>query len=300
MIVLKITIELLKSFLLDDFPSGSSINYSNEKFYLIGDDATHVLVLDKNYSKIDSIDLFEHPEKRIAKSEKADLESSTIVEIKGVKYLLAFGSASRENRERVVIIPISGSIQKINTVNTHDFSTRIKSQGIAEINLEGACMLNERLVLGNRGNLAAPKNQLIVTSKDFWQFQNNAEFSFVDLDIPGSDTDVLGLSELCYVASKDILLITLTSEATSNAYDDGEIGDSHLGWISNASNKIRSKEVSLDGIVKLSDTDAVFKKQKIEGICVESETKNELVIHLVSDNDSGDSRLFKLKLNLND
>src|SRR6187402_3566118 len=90
------TIQLLKFLLLTDFPSGSSIAYHNDKFYLIGDDASHVLILDLNYSEIDSITLFNHPEKRIPKSEKADFEASTIVQVDNEPYLLVSGSASRQ------------------------------------------------------------------------------------------------------------------------------------------------------------------------------------------------------------
>jgi len=82
------TIQLLKFLLLVDFPSGSSINYYDNKLYLVGDDATHILILDNDYRKVDSIKLFDNLEKRISKSQKTDLEASTRheIEIHPIKY----------------------------------------------------------------------------------------------------------------------------------------------------------------------------------------------------------------------
>jgi hypothetical protein len=95
-----------------------------------------------------------------------------------------------------------------------------------------------------------------------------------------------------------MLLITLTSEAVDNAYDDGAIGDSYIGWINDASVKLKAHELKIDKIINLADVNTVFKKEKIEGICVESVTTSEVVLHLISDNDAGESGLFKIKLSL--
>lgn len=294
MLTFKLVFELINSILFDGFPSGSSINHHQEKFYLIGDDATHILVLDKNYSPIDSINLFAYAEKRIAKPDKIDLEASVIVPVNGVDHLIAFGSASRENREQAAIVGLSPGHHNIRMVNTGEFIRRIRERGISEVNIEGVCIVQHNLVLGNRGNLTARKNQLIVTSPDFWKSQAAAKFSLIELVLTETTSEPLGLSELCYVASHDLLLITLTSEATTNAYDDGEINDSYIAWITEAGGKLQGKSVTPDGLVNLSDVSAAFGKHKIEGICVSAVHGDTLTLHLVSDNDSGESRLFNL------
>jgi hypothetical protein len=298
---LKLTIQLLRSILLEDFPSGSAINYYNEKFYITGDDATHVLILDKSYKQVDSILLFDNPEKRIAKSEKIDLEASTMAEIDGVTSLLIFGSASRKKRKRMVVIPFS-SKKEINTLgcfifNTKDFVDRIESLGLTQINLEGACLVNDKLVLGNRGNRSMQKNHLLITTKEFWKRQREATLSCIELLLP-DNSEPLGISELCYISSKDILLITLTSEATDNAYDDGAIGDSYLGWITNASDKLRHNQIKADGMINLTTVDVTFKQHKIEGICLEEAKDDTLILHMVSDNDTGSTHLFNVKITL--
>ncbi len=163
--------------------------------------------------------------------------------------------------------------------------------------MEGVCAVKELLILGNRGNRSSQNNHLIITEHNFWEHQNDAKLVIQKLLIPAThNNDIVGLSELCYIQAMDMLLITLTSEAIDNAYDDGAIGDSYLGWINEASVKLKDHELKIDGIINLADVNPVFKKEKIEGICSESVTSSEVMLHLISDNDAGESRLFKIKL----
>lgn len=294
-------IQLIKSLVLTDFPSGSSINYREGKFYLIGDDACHILILDGNYEKVESVQLFNSSEKRIPKSEKPDLEGSVILKIDGNDHLLIIGSASRKNRKYIILIPFSDNGLDFQTLEhalykTKKFIKRISSDHIEEINLEGACLMQSKLVLGNRGNRANQNNHLIITDKDFWKRQEECMIIVIKLLLSKQTDTALGISELCYIDLLDTLLITLTSEATDNAYDDGEIGNSYIAWINAARTKLHFKEISVDGMMDLGEVDAVFKNEKIEGICAESVTADELLLHMVSDNDKGESRLFKVKL----
>ncbi len=300
---LKPHIELIKSLLLSDFPSGSSINYHDGKFYLIGDDSTNILLLDTDYQKIDSVQLFDYPEKRIPKSDKIDLEGSVIIEIMGKDHLLILGSASRKNRKMVILIPFSHFGSDFKTLEhslfkTKDFINRIKSNGIEEINLEGVCLFQKDLLLGNRGNRTSQNNHLIITDRDFYARQDDAKLLVRKLLLPDDQQKFLSISELCFIDLQNILFITLTSEATDNAYDDGEIGNSYIGWIYDATTKLHTHEVTLDGMINLGDVDEIFKNQKVEGICSEYVKPNELILHLVSDNDVGESRLFKVKMRL--
>jgi hypothetical protein len=295
-------IELIKTFLLKDFPSGSSINYRKRNFYVIGDDATHILVLDSQYQKIDSFHLFDYSEKRIPKEDKTDLEGSVVLPVNGTDHLLIVGSASRKNRKRIILIPFSETGLNTHSQNssfykTKTFIKRIKAQGIEEVNLEAVCLLGNQLILGNRGNRSTQENHLIITDPDFWEHQEEATLVIRKLIIPETQPkEVLGLSELCYIRESDLLLITLASEETDNSYDDGEIGNSYLGWIQNASTKLQNEEVSIDALHSLADVDPVFATEKIEGVCVETITSSGATLHLISDNDSGESRLFQLKM----
>ena len=293
-------IHLLKSFALPDFPSGSSINYHDEKFYLIGDDANTILILDREYHQIDSWTLFSFAEKRIPKPAKVDLEASTIITVDGYDHLLIAGSGATPQREQLILIPLSGleNTCKPLIIHNHIFVQRLQAMGIDTINIEGITSVGKNLILSNRSNRKNNSNHLIITAIDFWKHQAEAELKIMPIHIPVINNDAPGVSEICYVASEDLLLLTFSSELTDNAYDDGAIGNSYLGCIYHITRKIQQPTLAIDSIFNLTDIHSDFKNEKIEGVCVESIFGNTLILHLVSDNDLGESKLFKLSLTL--
>jgi hypothetical protein len=298
------TVQLLQFLLLANFPSGSSINYYEKKLYLLGDDARAILILDSHYKEVDSIRLFDYPEKRISKFQKVDLESSAIVTIAGNKHLLALGSASTNDRKKTLLVPLTGdgAIDHSKPVVSNSITTfvdRLTTGGVKVVNIEGASVMHHTLILANRGNRNYPNNHLIVTEEDFWNRQKETTFRVIPIELVGTQSEFLGISELCYVESKDMFLFTFTTELTNNAYDDGTIGSSYIGWVTKVTTKLKQGKIRLDGLINLSDANHEFKNQKIEGICVERVNDNELLLHLISDNDNGESKLFKTLLKIN-
>jgi hypothetical protein len=290
-------IVLLRSLLLNNFPSGSAINYYDGKLYLTGDDANNLLVLNSNYQEIDSIQLFDYPEKRIPKGQKADFETAVLVNVSDKAHLLVLGSASNMEREKGMLIPLPVSDEPKEFYYA-EFIKRVKLKGIPEINIEGAALIGDHLILSNRGNSAHQENHLIITESDFWMQQNEAAVSVLRITMPLNIREFPGISELCYIESKNILLFTISTEATNNSYDDGVIGDSYIGWVNDIDQRLQWPEIMLDGLINLSEVDVVFKGEKIEGICMESVSGDELLLHLIADNDQGESRLFNIKLEM--
>jgi hypothetical protein len=296
-----VQLKLERAFSLPDFPSGSSINFRKGKLLLIGDDANNILLLDSDYNPLELIKLFDFNERRISKPYKSDLETSTVLTNAGADHLLILGSASTGNRERVIIIPFIDSnldASSLRIINSAIFSSRLRTSGILEVNIEGSTAIGNKLVLSNRGNRNNTTNHIILTETNFWEHQATVALTIIPLQIPDMIDIIPGVSELCFLAELDLLLIALSSESTNNAYDDGAIGDSYLGWIKNISKKITAPIVTVDEIINLSSIHADFKNEKIEGLCIESLTGEQLILHLVSDNDKGVSKLFKLKLNI--
>ena len=295
------TVQLLQFLLLTNFPSGSSINYHEDKLYLLGDDARNILVLDTRYQAADSIQLFDYPEKRIPKSQKADFESSAIVTINGIDHLLVLGSGSTERRKNFLLIPLT-SIGRIDHTkplvsdNMKEFIARLTKTSIRDVNIEGAFVVGQRMVLANRGIRNHSANYLILSDNNFWVQQDDARLNIVTIELPEGKREFLGISDLCYVESRDMFLFTFTSEATTNAYDDGVIGSSYIGWVNNVATKLNQTKLKLDGLIDLSGSSPEFKNQKIEGICMERESDDGLLIHLISDNDNGESKLFRILL----
>ena len=50
--------------------------------------------------------------------------------------------------------------------------------------------------------------------------------------------EFMRISEIFYVESRDILLLTLSNESTNNSCHDGTIGNSYIGWINDITHKI--------------------------------------------------------------
>nr|WP_295866352.1 hypothetical protein [uncultured Chitinophaga sp.] len=291
---MKAIITLLKTLLLSHYPSGSAINYYDGHLYIIGDDANQLLVMDSNYHEVNTVTLFQYEEKRIPKAKKSDLETAVIVHTGKQKRLLALGSAATKERETGVLLPLPPHDGKPVYISYASFVKRL--QQLPEINIEGAAVAGNHFLLANRGNESHPVNQLVITTPDFWERQEDAPVSISKLVNPFPMPGFAGVSELCYVEQQDALLVLLSSEATSNAYDDGVIGNSYLGWVTHISQQLNGGDIQLDGIVNLSDIDPVFKGEKMEGVCLSSIKGNDWYLHLVADNDQGASRLFYVKM----
>jgi hypothetical protein len=288
----------LKYLLLSDYPSGSSINYYDGHLYVIGDDANKLLVLDSDYNEVNTVPFFNYEEKRIPKAKKTDLETAVILDIDGQKSLLALGSAATKEREMGVLLRLPFTDNKPLYISYTAFIKRL--QQIPAINIEGATIAGCHLILSNRGNESNPVNHLIITTPDFWERQEDATISISKLVVPFSLPGFAGVSELCYIEQEDVLLIILSSEATGNTYDDGAIGDSYFGWVTQISQKLNGQDVLLDGIVNLSDVDPAFKGEKMEGVCLSAVTDKGWYLHLVADNDQGASTLFHIKVVMED
>lgn len=272
------------------YPSASGIEYHNKKFYVIGDDATQLMVLDSSMSVTDSIRLYPGNEKKIPKAIKPDLEAAAFTN-DGHLLLLGSGSASPQ---RNVGWLIDYSNKKNDSIRLDTFYSRLQLNGIKELNIEGATAIPGSFVLAARGSKGYPKNHLIITDKIFWQKQSQAAITVI---LAGSNTDsslFSGISGLAYAPKSDRLLLTVSTEDTRNSMDDGAIGKSYLWIINNISSKKRWKAINPDKIIELESLDPKFKGQKIESVCITKETSGFLHLVLAADNDNGSSTLFRV------
>lgn len=149
-------------------------------------------------------------------------------------------------------------------------------------------------LLVNRGSKGYRKNHLIITDKKFWAKQSTARMQAIFLGSNPDSSVFNAVSGMAYSAKTDQLLITASTEDTYNSLDDGAIGNSYLWIVNNISAKKNWKAINPDKIIDLEETDARFKGQKIESVCIIKETKKLLYLLLAADNDNGSSTLFKL------
>jgi hypothetical protein len=275
---------------LDQYPSASGIEYLNKQFYLIGDDANDLLILDSNLNQTDRIRLYSFSEKRIPKKLKADLEGITVT--KDNKLLITgSGSLSPYRNTAWLIDPVTN--QK-DSIRLDIFYNRLLSNGIKEINIEGICAIPGSIILANRGSKGYPKNHFILTSDNFWTDQANAPVSLILAGSESDSTIFTGISGLTYSEQGDRLFITASTEDTRNTMDDGAIGKSYLWIITNISGKIKWKAINPDQVIDLEEMDPRFKSHKIESVCITKETRNFIHLVLAADDDNGSSTLFKM------
>jgi len=285
---------LNKITVLKDYPSGSGIACLKNKIYLIGDDASYVLITDTGFNSIDTIPFFHSPEKRIPKNIKKDPEAAAIISLNKSPFLLVVGSGSLAPHRNFCWLVNLVSQEKIE-VSLDTFYNRLRAAGIKELNIEGVAAIPGGIILASRGNKAYPKNYLIFTSNKFWQDQTNATFNLANIGF-NKDTAIFnGISGLEYSKLTDQLLLTVSTENTYSSHVDGEIGKSYLWVIRDITTKRSYAGINPNKIIDLEEIDSRFNKQKIESLCILSENNKESDLVFVSDDDKGGSVLFKIK-----
>lgn len=285
-------LELESSTSIPGFPSASAIVCDDNRFFVMGDDSRHLMILDQQYHKLDSIQVFDGTEKRIPQNVKADIESGLMV---GGKILL-IGSSSSQARHRSYIIKLfSDRREKISQLNNKSWLPESVSTG--PVNIEGAMTFNRKLVFANRTMKGVAGNFLFVTPLKPFLRGRSSNMREREIVIPDSITRSAGISDLCYVESDDLLLVTLSSEDSANPLEDGAIGPSYLGWIGGFSEVFKKGVLRLQGVVDLTTIDPAFHGQKIEGVCAQNDNDQNMILHLVSDNDDGVSRIFRVRMN---
>ncbi|MEJ7673957.1 MAG: hypothetical protein WKF59_14975 [Chitinophagaceae bacterium] len=280
---------------LSNYPSGSGLAFLMNRIYLIGDDVSYLLIVDTAFNVTDSIKLFESRETKIPKELKQDLEAGAVVFIKRSPKILLVGSGSLSPFRNSGWLIDPTAKQKIQ-IDLKPFYNRLKSEGIDAINIEGITAISAGMVLANRGNKSFAANYLIFTANEFW---NNPDSSQIKICKVGTNTDTTsftGVSGLEYSKLSDKLLLTVSTENTNNAIQDGTIGKSYLWIINNISVKKNMIAINPNTIIDLEALDERFKGHKIESVCIISENKKQMQLVLVADDDKGTSDLFKITL----
>lgn len=287
------SLKLVSDKLFTEIPSASGIEYAGGIYYVIGDDATRVFCLDAQWNIINTVVLNDFKGYRIPKPDKMDWEAATLLDMNGVRHLLALGSGSKSpQRDIAATINLTVQPPAVELRQIGAFYEKLRSEGLAALNIEACTAIGNGLLLANRGHLAYAYNTLLLCDHTaIWSSPVNVRQVALALpQVPGSFN---GISGLAYDDRTDRLFFTTSAEATASTYDDGEIGESMLGVILNAGERLKGKEVLPDHLVHLSSVSALFRQQKIESVCLVEEGA-ALTIVLAADNDNGSSHLFKL------
>ena len=277
-------LKLVSHNLLDKYPSGSTVNYLNNRFYIMGDDASEIIVLNKALQEEERIAVFTKGSSlRSEKKTKADIEASLIVSHANAECILFFGSGSlTPHRDSAFLFnPITKAIEKI---DYSQFYYHLRSH-FSQLNIEAATLVNGHFLLGIRANTSNPNNFLAVTSSSVFAPLYKRK---IEIKLPSAHA--IGISGMDYDEANDRLFITFSSEDTSNTFDDGKVGDSYLAIVEDVKRKLANPILTPDSLIKLADVDVAFKEQKIEGITVIASKQ----LLLVADDDLGNTRIFNL------
>ncbi|MCD6012926.1 MAG: hypothetical protein K0Q79_2788 [Flavipsychrobacter sp.] len=284
---------------LNHYAAGSAITFSNNRLYLVGDNMSYLLVLDTAFNVLDSINIFYSSQNPLPKPTKPDIEAATFVQHNEKSMLLLIGSGSLDTYRNGGWLLDIASREKT-TIDLALFYNRLKTNNIPDLNIEGITQVKNTIILCSRGNKTNPMNYLVYTSTMLW---TNPEIAPINVKTIATDTNsgsFSGVSDMDYSGVSDRLILTASTEDTRNSYADGAIGKSYLWLINNASGKKGITQIIPDRIIDLELADDRFKGQKIEAVCILSETIKQLTLVLAADNDNGSTTLFKVQLDLED
>jgi hypothetical protein len=277
---------------LPDLPVGSNLEFFNDSIYLVDDDASDMVVLNKKWQTLATHHLLVNGDPKIAPKSKSDFEATTIIEVNSIPRLLVLGFDVKDNHHKAILINLDDHTKEEYDIS--EFYNRLK-ETVGIINIESAAIVLGKLVLCNRDHKASPENHIIVTDADFYRNQSGAEITTVSFDLPQTSRQVIGLSGLAYSYKNDWLVVTLLTESSAGADAPG-VGDSYLAVIENASRKVVRKKMKVNTLFHLSETDEAFTGFNMQSVCVRSEKNARLKLFLLAENKTGSNSVFTVRV----
>ncbi|MEP6750018.1 MAG: hypothetical protein ABJB86_19925 [Bacteroidota bacterium] len=290
-------LELLDFIELENYPTGSGIEFYDDKIYIIGDGSRDLLVMSKKWNKPTLINLFDTAEKKNPKSLTSELETMTVLSVDKKLHLLIIGSGANDKKSKALLLNLKNNAKT--WLDLSVFYNRIRASGIPDLNIEGIAEVYDYLVLVNRGNAANPVNHLIITKSDFWKNQEKASLQTIVVDFESAgDIAGMGISGLTYSDKHEDLFLTIATEKIPTATDPGTVGKSYLAVIENLYRKIgREKgKIKVNQLIDLTAVNKDFRGFDVESVCIQSQKDHSVKLQLVANNDTGRPFLFKVGL----
>ena len=309
-------ISIVRKARLETIASASGVEVVDGIIYILSDDSSCLYKIKHDLTLLDKIVLYnssaENPE-QIAKPEKADLECMGQLSINGYKHLLLLGSGSKSpHRDKGFLVKLPTNYNKkhivwevncsslYNLLRSHD---EISSN--REINLEGLAFGNEKVYLLNRGNPSGSINAVLSFGKaEFTEYvQGHTEGvpfpSIHPLKLPAISGVETGFSGADFYDNQ--FWFSCSAEATSNAYDDGEIKGSMMGMLQikeESNGRYLEEKIQLLNSTIFQENGAPF-LGKIESVSVYEKDKEGVYTAIaVTDNDGKPSELLLLDIQL--
>ncbi|MCJ8165576.1 hypothetical protein MKJ04_12060 [Pontibacter sp. E15-1] len=304
---LSATVQQQKSY--PRLPSASGIELLDSTYYVVGDDAPYVYLLDGQFNQTGKIALFDTADfatGRIPKAVKPDLESIAHFTYGRAHMLLIPGSGSGPKRNRAFLVNLTDKkyVEELDFTRFYTFLKRVlRLEADGELNLEGFAMDNTYTYMLQRALGTSTNVLLRFDTQDFKRFIFGkgdlpavAVYHFALPAVGGYKTGFSGAFAL-----EDKLFFTASAEDTPNAVADGEVLGSIVGVIDLNALPYATRAASPLQVpaVQFMNPDGTVYKGKAESLVVKAgaaEGMYEVVV--VSDDDAGGSGLLTLQLEL--
>ncbi len=284
---------ILEQIPLESVPSASGIAVQGKLRYAIGDDSPFLHELDAGLKPLRKIRLSASDDienGRIKKSRKADLEAMELI---NGNEIVVFGSGSRSPQRDVFIRVELNESPNIRTFAITEFYARLKALPAmqhSELNIEAAAFHAGKLLLFNR-------REPVIFEFNYVEFINHLEqngpMPRVDehvIQLPSLGGEASGFSGATVSTLTGRLIVTSSVEVTDNAYDDGKVLGSFIGWVPidqlHRSTSYQFIQIEHEGV-----------PLKVESVAIEQELSDEEVqLLLTTDSDGGISTAIRCRL----
>jgi hypothetical protein len=271
---------ILETHAVLDVAAASGIAVRGDQMFVVVDDELDLAVYDRAGQRTGSITL--RPGKlsdvsATRKAQKPDFEALLTLPDDS---LLVLGSGSTAQRMEGAWVRFDQNKPQVQTIDLRELYDTLAYQ-LAELNIEGGAVQNDRLYLCNRGNGSQGDNALISLDlftvlralKDQQRVSRDALLKVQRVELGALNGVALGLTDLTVM--HDTLLFSAAAEASANSYDDGPCAGSVLGKLS------ASGQVS--GVVPLSPA------TKIEGLCAAGASDDRRLLAVADADDRNSS-----------
>jgi hypothetical protein len=224
--------------------AGSGLVYHNHHFYVVADDEASLACFPNLQAKKGHfIKLFEKTlplEPKLRKKEKPDLESLVTLD---EERLLALPSGSKDNR-------VWGAIYNLKTqlVTELDLekSFRFLQKNIQDLNIEGAVIRQETLLLFQRGNGATHANALVHLNLNEFLYGDIKQSKIIPINLGKTQNTFYSFTDAS-IGPDDLIYFLAAAENSESTYDDGEFIGALIGALNDKFEVVFSRELDVPG-----------------------------------------------------
>lgn len=284
---------------LSEVPSASGLEHIGDDYYVIGDNAPWVFVLDGSFHMTSKFSLGTYSATEggvMSKSAKHDFEAMTEMKWNGDDYLFIFGSGSKQpyRFEGKLIDVTNRKVVKTYSLQTfYEILCEEAKLNPEELNIEAAATLNGKLYLFNRG-----KNRVVVADLEhFMEFisgeSETLKMKSYSIDLPRINDIKAGFSGAVGDDQSERILFTASVENTNDWVQDGEILGSFIGVIDIKDLQQHYTPETIQ--IKSQNGKVDF---KAESISIAEKKGDTYKCAVVTDNDGRHSELLEIDLSI--